>query len=213
MTDIRPERAARTRTALLNAGFELMADSSVEAIPIDTLISTAGVGKGSFFNHFGDKEGFKAAVAMEIRGEIEAKIGKANENVTDPLERLAGGMREVTNYALSHRSRTLAMLRMTAGATTSDYPLNDGVVADVDACLEVGRIRAESSEMAMLYWLGLCVALVTFVVENDLSREQAANRLREMLLLALIGLGVPRPKAGRLAESSAKRLSNHAVLL
>ena len=203
MTETKPDRATRTRTALINAGFELMQERSVEAIPIDTLISEAGVGKGSFFNHFGDKEGFKAAVAQQIRGEIEAKISKANDGVVDPLERLAGGMREVTDYALRHRSRTLAMLRMTVGATARDYPLNDGVVADIQACLDAGAIKAESTETAMLYWLGICSALMTFVVENEVSRAQAAQRFGELLQLALHGLGVQRAKAAKIAAASA----------
>lgn len=204
MTKIKQDRATRTRTALLNAGFELMADRSVEAIPIDSLISTAGVGKGSFFNHFGDKDGFKEAIALQIRREIEAKITKANQGVKDPLERLAGGMREVTDYALRNRTRTLAMLRMTSGATTSNYPLNNGIVADIEACFEAGQIRAGSIEMAMLYWLGICVALITFVVENELSREQAAIRLSEVLQLAMSGLGVHRSTAAKVAAFSSK---------
>lgn len=206
MDAAKPDRATRTRNALLDAGFELLADRSVEAIPIDDLISAAGVGKGSFFNHFGDKDGFKAAIAIQIRGEIEAKIGQANAGVEDPLERLAGGMREVTDYALRNRSRTIVLLRMNSGATTKDYPLNEGVVADIEACRAAGLIKAESTEMAVLYWLGLCVALITFVVENSLSRASSAAKLRHMTTLGLTGLGAQQASIEAIAKRSATLL-------
>lgn len=206
MEAAKPDRAARTRNALLNAGFDLLADRSVEAIPIDDLISAAGVGKGSFFNHFGGKEGFKAAIAIQIRGEIEAQIGHANAGVHCPLERLAGGMREVADYALKNRTRAMVMLRMNSGATTKDYPLNEGVVADIEACHANGLIKADSTQIAVLYWLGLCVALMTLLVENNLSIREAAGKLREIMKLGLTGLGAQKESVEVMALQSAKLL-------
>ncbi|MCK0129246.1 TetR/AcrR family transcriptional regulator [Erythrobacter sp. F6033] len=208
MEEAKPDRATRTRNALLNAGFELLADRSVEAIPIDDLISAAGVGKGSFFNHFGDKDGFKAAIAIHIRGEIEAQISHANSDVENPLERLVGGMREVTKYALENRTRTLVLLRMNAGATTKDYPLNEGIFADIEACCAADLIRTQSVEMAVLYWLGLCVALMALVVENSLSQAEAAGKLQEMIVLGLTGLGTQEASTHTIANQSASLLKH-----
>lgn len=201
------DRALRTREALLAAGFDLMIDRSVDAIPIDDLVAAAGVGKGSFFNHFGDKTGFKAALAIQVRGDVESQITTANLGVTDPLKRLAGGMREVTRFALNNRKRTIAMLRMTAGATARDYPLNEGVRSDIEACLSDGVIRSETAQSAMLIWLGLCVALITHVVESDLSRQMAADMLRGFVLSGLIGLGANETQAREIAIACAKQLA------
>lgn len=184
-----------------------MLDRSVDAIPIDDLVAAAGVGKGSFFNHFGDKDGFKAALAIEVRGEIEAKITTANLGVTEPLERLAGGMREVTDYALRNRKRTISMLRMMVGSTGKEYPLNEGVRADIDSCAKADRIRAKSEQAAMLYWLGLCVAIITHVVEVDLSREKAAKLLAEFIVSGLSGLGADEAATRDIAESFSRQLS------
>lgn len=199
-------RALRTRDALLNAGFDLMLERSVDAIPIDDLIASAGVGKGSFFNHFGDKEGFKAALAIQVRGEVETQITAANLNVADPLERLAGGMREVTHYALKNRKRTIAMLRMTVGATGTDYPLNEGVRSDVQACVDAGLVSAAAAGSGMLYWLGLCVALITHIVESDLSVQRAAAKLNEFAFMGFLGLGVSEARSRKIAEKSSDLL-------
>lgn len=207
MEQTKPDRAARTRNALLSAGFDLMLDRSVDAIPIDDLVAAAGVGKGSFFNHFGDKDGFKAALAIQVRGEIEAKITTANLGVTEPLERLAGGMREVTDYALKNRKRTISMLRMMVGSTGKEYPLNEGVRADIALCAQAELIRVNSEQAAILYWLGLCVALITHVVEVDLPRERAADLLGEFLVSGLIGLGADESVSRNIAERFSVRLS------
>ena len=207
MQHTKSDRAARTRDALISAGFDLMLDRSVDAIPIDDLVAAAGVGKGSFFNHFGDKEGFKAALAIEVRGEIETKITTANLGVIEPLERLAGGMREVTDYALKNRKRTISMLRMMVGSTGKEHPLNEGVRSDIAMCVEAKLIRAMSEQAAMLYWLGLCVALITHVVEVDLAREKAAALLREFLMSGLVGLGADETTSRDIATQFSNKLT------
>ncbi|MEY4952880.1 MAG: hypothetical protein RL299_1304, partial [Pseudomonadota bacterium] len=42
-------RAARTRQALIEAGFELLAERPIDAVAIDEVVTRAGVAKGSFF--------------------------------------------------------------------------------------------------------------------------------------------------------------------
>ena len=68
-------RAARTRTALLEAGLDLLADRPIDAIAIDELVAAAGVAKGSFFNHFGDKYGFANAIGEAMQRYRDADRG------------------------------------------------------------------------------------------------------------------------------------------
>lgn len=180
-----------------------MTDRAMDAIPIDDLVAAAGVGKGSFFNHFGDKEGFKTALAIEVRGEIETQVTTANLTITNPLERLSSGMREVTRYALNNRKRASAAIRMTIGATATDYPLNEGIRADISACVTANLIRSETATTAVLFWLGLCVALMTHIVEAKPSHQEAADGLREFLLSGLIGLGADERTARNISERNA----------
>ena len=104
-------RAQRTRSALLAAGLELLAERPIDAIAIDELVLRAGVAKGSFFNHFADKCGFAAAVAQHVRAALEVRVGAANAAEGDPVMRLAGGMRVGIEFALEDRLH-LTMLCM-----------------------------------------------------------------------------------------------------
>ena len=67
-------------------------------------------------------------------------------------------------------------------------------------------LRNEARESGVLFWLGLCTLLMTTVVENALTAEAAAGKLREIMLMGLLGLGVGVNQAQELSEKSAERL-------
>lgn len=199
-------RAARTRAALLAAGFELLAERPIDAIAIDDIVSRAGVAKGSFFNHFTDKQGFAAAIGAAVRLELEARVGAANAGVTDPALRLAGGMRVAVDFALTERKRAIVMLRGLESSTGIDHDLNRGIRADIDALLAAGLARPEAARSGVRYWLGLCQIAQLNAIERRPGRADAAERLREMLVLGLTGLGVPEPRAQAVAAEVAAAL-------
>lgn len=199
-------RAARTRAALLAAGFELLAERPIDAIAIDDIVSRAGVAKGSFFNHFTDKQGFAAAIGAAVRLELEARVGAANAGVTDPALRLAGGMRVAVDFALTERKRAIVMLRGLETSTGIDHDLNRGIRADIDALLAAGLARPEAARSGVRYWLGLCQIAQLNAIERRPGRADAAERLREMLVLGLTGLGVPEPRAQAVAAEVAAAL-------
>ncbi|MFM2257350.1 MAG: hypothetical protein RIQ28_1197, partial [Pseudomonadota bacterium] len=104
-------RVARTRAALIAAGFDLLVDRSIDAIPIDDLVAKAGVAKGSFFNHFADKQDFANAIATEVRLELEDLVARCNARIDDPVERIARGMRVVAEFAITNPKRSAVLLR------------------------------------------------------------------------------------------------------
>lgn len=193
-------RAARTRAALIAAGFELLVERPIDAIPIDDVVVKAGVAKGSFFNHFADKQDFANAIATEVRLEVEALITKANDGVANPVERIAGGMRVAAEFAMAQPKRSAVLLRSQGSSTARAHPLNRGVVGDFEAACAQGLLRPEAQESGVLYWLGLCQAIMTNIVERMPSREDANRRLAEMLVLGLTGLGIDATEAVRLAR-------------
>jgi len=193
-------RAARTRAALIAAGFELLVERPIDAIPIDDVVAKAGVAKGSFFNHFADKQDFANAIATEVRLEVEALITKANDGVANPVERIAGGMRVAAEFAMAQPKRSAVLLRSQGSSTARAHPLNRGVVGDFEAACAQGLLRPEAQQSGVLYWLGLCQAIMTNIVERRPSREDANRRLAEMLVLGLTGLGIDATEAVRLAR-------------
>lgn len=178
----------------------------MDAVPIDEIVATAGVAKGSFFNHFADKQQFADAISAEIRFDLEARVEEANKGVADPLERLVGGMRVAVDFALTERERTTIMARGASLATGRDHPLNAGLRKDLDAARAAGLLRKEADTAGLLLWLGACHWIMANVIERQLSRGKAATRMKDMMLMALIGLGVDEVRAEELAKDSELRL-------
>lgn len=202
MSDRSP-RIARTRASLLAAGFELLVERPIDAIPIDDLVAKAGVAKGSFFNHFKDKNDFAAAIAKEVRLELEALVAKANETVSDPVERIAGGMRVGLEFAIRQPKRSMALLRSMGTPTMREHPLNEGLRADIEAAASRNLIRLEAERLGVLYWLGLCQVLMQDALIGRIPPSEAESRLADMLVLGLTGLGVPAKRAAAIANKQS----------
>jgi AcrR family transcriptional regulator len=182
-------RAARTRSALLSAGIELLVERPADAIAIDDFVATAGVAKGSFFNHFADKREFAGAVAKEIRLEVEIWVGRVNEGVSDPLERLAGGMIAAVGYGLAHPQRTAVLARSFNGMSLDGHPINAGLLQDLRDAVAAGLIDLPSEQAGVLYWLGACQNVMGNIVESRSDEAAAQMLLLTMLRMALRGLG------------------------
>ena len=196
-------RTQRTRAALIAAGLELLVDRPIDAIAIDEVVARAGVAKGSFFNHFPDKHHFAAAVAAEVRMDVEAEVTRANAGVIDPVARIAGGMRVAATFALSQPRRATLLLRSQVPATRQTHPLNRGLKEDIEAALAAGLLRPEAAHVGLPYWLGLCQVLMIHLIETHPAPEAAEARLAEMLVLGLTGLGVPAARAAEIAGSTS----------
>ncbi len=192
---------------MIAAGLDLLVDRPIDAIPIDDVVARAGVAKGSFFNHFADKYDFAGAVAEQVRMEVEAEVTRANGGVTDPIERIAGGMAVAARLAVDEPRRMLVLLRSQVPATSQTHPLNRGLKEDIEAALVQELLRPEARHAALPYWLGLCQVLMANLIETRSSRDIAAERLGDMLLLGLAGLGVSETQAKELARAFRMRLA------
>ena len=200
MTPTLSTRAGRTRAALIAAGFELVAERPIDAIPIDDVVAKAGVAKGSFFNHFADKQDFANTIAKEVRLEVEALVSAHNADIADPIERIAGGMKVAVDFALTQPTRVIALLRSQGASTAHNHPLNQGLRRDIEAALEQKLLQLAAADAGILYWLGLCQAIMTHIVDDQPTRDATNRQLATLLRLGLTGLGVSGPRVGQVIE-------------
>jgi AcrR family transcriptional regulator len=69
----RPERAdaARNRRRVLDAAASLFAERGVEGVAMDDVARAAGVGKGTLFRRFGDRQGLLVALLDEAERRLQ----------------------------------------------------------------------------------------------------------------------------------------------
>jgi AcrR family transcriptional regulator len=194
-------RRLKTRAALMRAGQTLFAERSVDGVTIDDIVVEADVAKGSFYNHFDDKEGLARAIAQEVRGAAEAAITLANAGVEDPAERVARALCVFVLGALDHPERSRAYQRLFSGATLLDAPMNRGIRHDVEEGLRVGRFVGLSPATGVLMVMGVVAIAASRVLEPNAPANPAAVS-RELAFGLLRGLGVENAVAEAIATKA-----------
>ena len=140
-----------------------MQHRSLDAMPIDDIVKTAGVGKGSFFNHFGNKQNYADAIAENIREDLTGFFDDAIKGVSDPLLCLAIGMQKLTDFALTRRAKSIILLRAPVDLSLGSNARNETVASIMKACITYDYFRPEAKNMGVLYWHGLCAVLMTTI--------------------------------------------------
>ncbi|MEJ0064174.1 MAG: TetR/AcrR family transcriptional regulator [Caulobacteraceae bacterium] len=195
-------RSARTKAALMAAGLRLLSRRPIDAVTVDDIVQAAEVGKGSFYNHFTDREALARAISAQIRASIEVAVARANAGVDDPARRLARAVCTYWRYALDEPEQAGVLVRIHSGHTSLATPLNRGLVEDLESGLASGRFDIATVDSGALYVLGVTqLALVRIVQEPN--RALAISLSQQMCALVLRGLGIEGGEADKIAAQAS----------
>ena len=204
-------RAARTKAALMAAGQLLFSRHPIDAVTVDDIVQAAEVAKGSFYNHFTDREALARAIAAQIRSSIEGAIARANAGVEDPARRLARAVCTYLRFALDEPEPAGVLVHIHSGHTSLNAPLNRGLVEDLETGLASGRFEVATVESGALYVLGVTqLALVRIVQEQN--RAFAISLSQQMCALVLRGLGIDGAEADRIAAQASDAIVRQDAL-
>jgi AcrR family transcriptional regulator len=205
-------RRQRTRSAIIAAGQQLFAARPMEGVSIDDIVEAADVAKGSFYNHFDDKEGLAATIIELVQGDCEHHVFVANQDVEDAAARVARALAVMVRYAHDHPDRLQAMLSLSNRSTNVKAPLNAGVTHDIGLGLETGRFKGVAVESGVLIVLGLIGVAVDFLSGPD-AATPPAQVVAEMGAALLRALGVETDQALLVAAEASELLPEWGVRL
>lgn len=199
----RPDRRReRTREALLGAGRMLLAQRDVDALSVDEIVAAADVAKGSFYNHFRDKDALAREIVAAVRREAEEAVAAANAGIDDPAQRLARALCVFIRFAIEHRDSAQVLWRLNAGATIAAAPANRGLREEVLRARHRTEFASLDVETAVLTIMGTVVISMRHVLEERavtpplrVGAQMAAGMLR--------ALGLPARRANQVAERAA----------
>jgi TetR/AcrR family transcriptional repressor of nem operon len=81
------------RKALTEAGLAIADESGLTRLSVNQVVAAAGVAKGSFFHHFGDRAAFLVALHRTFHDRLAALVTAAIENLPPGRGRLLAGTR------------------------------------------------------------------------------------------------------------------------
>jgi AcrR family transcriptional regulator len=204
-------RRARTRAALLEAGRALLANREVEGLSVDEIVATADVAKGSFYNHFADKEVFAREIAAAVRHQAEVAVEHANVGISEPTLRLAQALCVFVRFATEHRDSAQVLWRLNSGATMADAPVNRGLRDEILLVAKAAPSTHLDVETGVLLVMGTIIIAMRHALEERavtpphfVAAHMSAGMLR--------ALGLSARRAQILAQKASKAIFDRPVL-
>ena len=184
------------RAALLRVGIELLGRRAYNDVSIADIAAAAGVSKGLLYHYFPTKSDFVVAVLDQATDEL-GEITAADPSLP-PLEQIDVSLDAFLGFVEEHAAAYAAIFR-TRGASTDGAVQAalergrqrriDAVIDGIAAWPEANAVSLRSSaalRTAIQGWIFFVEgAVLRWLEEGDLAREQVRELLRSALVSAL----------------------------
>lgn len=200
-------RRTKTRELLIETASRLFSERHPAGVTIDDIIQAAGVGKGTFYNHFADKDVLATEVRRRVMAKTDAGVTALNDGVQDPAVRIARG--------LCYYARLVYRDPVHAGLLAQNLPLDMssstlammGVGNDVARGIASGRLRVAARESGAVFVIGAGTSL-TYRLLTENSSAIAVLMAQQIVAMTLKGLGVNGEEAEQIAAQCCEEILN-----
>jgi AcrR family transcriptional regulator len=197
--EIGRDRSAKTRGHVLNSARGLFAERGFEAVGVDDVIKRAEVARGTFYLHFADIEGLRAAVADELVQALVFIRRPDRSQESDPVARLAGGCFAFIRQALLDPEWGALVARAAWTLPTVGRAARENMTDDLRRALLEERIAAISLELGAALVLGAVLQTMRLASEKRLKMADA----KTAVIAILSSLGVSRREAAAIVRRLA----------
>ncbi|RDI58958.1 TetR family transcriptional regulator [Nocardia pseudobrasiliensis] len=204
---------ASTRTRLLEAAAQLLAESSGSQITTRAICELAGVQAPTLYHHFGDKQGLLDAVAAYgFEQYLNAK--RANKPSEDPFADIRLGWDRHTDFALANPALYAVMYgqvvpgKRPAAAADAEALL----LASLTRAAEKGRLTTTPDSAAHLILatnIGVALALIT--TPPGQRDATLSDRTRDAVLAAITAPDTPTTTTT--TDTNRSAISRNAIAL
>jgi TetR/AcrR family transcriptional regulator, transcriptional repressor for nem operon len=169
-TGVRKEAMARTRESLIDAGLRLAERTGLAGLSVNLIVQEAGVAKGTFFHHFGDRASYLLALHREFHDRLTSQIQQAIDGMPAGRRRLIAVATTYLDGCLRDRGvRALLLEARAEPAVTDEIARRNHASAQLCEADFVALKRPHPYESAQL-WIGM-------VAEAALIEYQSAKAL------------------------------------
>ena len=173
----RQQHAAETRQHLVDAGLRMAERTGLPGLSVNVIVAAAGVAKGTFFHHFGDRSGFLVAIHREFHDRLFAEVTTAVGHLPAGRGRLVASAGAYLDICLRHRGIRALLLEARA----------EPAIADAIAERNRQVVHLTEPDFAAMGWEHAAegAALWTGLVVEAALLELAAGRQRPTIRAAL----------------------------
>jgi TetR/AcrR family transcriptional regulator, transcriptional repressor for nem operon len=118
-TPTRKEAMARTREALIDAGLRLAERTGLSGLSVNLIVAEAGVAKGTFFHHFGDRASYLLALHREFHERLADAVQAAVAGMPPGRRRLISAAHTYLDGCLRDRGVRALLLEARAESTVT----------------------------------------------------------------------------------------------
>lgn len=197
--DGRSRRKIETRRRLVASARELFAAEGIDAVRINEITEAAGVGFGSFYNHFESKDAIVGAVVEEVATELGEAIERATADLDDAAEVVAVAHRTIVERCAADPRLGWLLVRLDVTHDLALQALAPFAARDLERGVATGRFAVDHPAAALIASGGALLAVVRAVLRSgaDVDPTEAASRHAALMLLLL---GVPASEADAIAH-------------
>ena len=181
-TRVGKQRRERTRQKILEAALQVYARMGTDAPLIDDFIAEAEISRGTFYNHFSSTSELLQATVEWLNSDIIESIEGEIRNQTDPLLRLAIGVR----YWLDKAEHDLTWAAFVARPDFIKGLSFEPVKRDLHLGREAGLFRFPNERVAFDLLAGTLILAMRGYVDGGVPEGYTADIIRVLLQ----GLGV-----------------------
>ncbi|MEG8275294.1 TetR/AcrR family transcriptional regulator [Streptomyces sp. AHA2] len=181
-------RRAATRSALIGAAREILAQSEGTDVSIQRIAEQADVGFGSFYNHFSSKaELFEAAVTDALE-EYGRRVDALTADIEDPAEVFAASVRLTVHLVESAPQIMQILRRHGLGQLSKNSGLAPRALRDLERAASSGRFQLSDPHTALFAVGGALIGLVEYRSSHPQPSDPNTGQHVAELLLRMLGL-------------------------
>lgn len=191
-------RKARTRSALVAAAADLLADgAAVDAVSIREITDRADVGFGTFYNYFDAKGELFTAAAREALDEQADDLVARTAGLCDPAEVFVTRLRLLVGLVESHPQVARILLRTGTDELLATSEHVTRALADLTEAARAGRLEVTDPVAALATTAGAMLGVIRLLLD-DPGRD-VATTASDLAAGLLRMFGLPAAEAAEVA--------------
>lgn len=198
-------RGGRKRTArdkLLTAAYNVMSRRGLDGSTIVEIIDQAGVGVGSFYNHFVSKEDLAKAVFSDRAEALGAELERVALTAGNVATATCFAFRRLIEEVESDQIWASFIVQLEPSMQMLDGLLRNHARVGIESGIARGMLALDDIEAGITAFHAVTIAIAKAMLEGALSTAQAHHAS----LFGLRMFGVPEAEAVRLSSLSMDAL-------